>query len=240
MSTLGGFVDSAEQVFNVTSSTSGYVDGASQTNLLNQNFVNFYLGDTWRVTSELSLTFGVRWEFHSVPDETQGLALLPVGGVESVLNPDAVIDFAGSTNGRPFFNNDGNNFAPNVGLAWQITDKTVVRAGYGLNYVVDNNLTTVLNALRGNDGLAQTVNLRDSAARSAAAGWLPFRSPSQDSPERARRHLGRCHRGPLHDRSRLANPYVQQWNIGLQHQIMPDTAVELRYVGTTASNSAAP
>ena len=232
LSTLGGFVDSAEQVFNVTSSTSGYVDGASQTNLLTQNFVNFYLGDTWRVTSELSLTFGVRWEFHSVPDETQGLALLPVGGVESVLNPDAVIDFAGSTNGRPFFNNDGNNFAPNVGLAWQITDKTVVRAGYGLNYVVDNNLTTVLNALRGNDGLAQTVNLPGLSGTVSGGGLAPIPEPEFRIPRSARD-------GILADATAalftidpgLRTPYVQQWNIGLQHQIMPDTAVELRYVG---------
>ena len=73
LGTLGGFVDEADQVFNVLSPHSGYVDGGSNTNILTQNFVNFYVGDTWRVTSCLSLNFGVRWEFHSVPDEAQGL-----------------------------------------------------------------------------------------------------------------------------------------------------------------------
>ena len=232
LSTLGGFVDSADQSVQRHLADFGIRRRGLQTNLLTQNFVNLYLADTWRATSKLSLTFGVRWEFHSVPDEARGLALLPVGGVEAVLNPDAVVDLAGSTNGRPFFNNDGNNFAPNVGLAWQITDKTVLRAGYGLNYVVDNNLTTVLNALRGNDGLSQTVNLAGTqrhGQRRRAGSHSGARV--QDSADRARRHPGGPHRGPLHDRSRHANPYVQQWNIGLQHQIMPDTAVELRYVG---------
>ena len=232
LGTLGGFVDSADQQFNVTSTTSGFVDGASQTNIITQNFVNFYLGDTWRVTPDLSLTLGARWEFHSVPDETQGLALLPVGGVEAVLDPDALIDFAGSTNGRPFFRNDGNNFAPHIGLAWQITDKTVFRAGYGLNYVVDNNLTTVLNALRGNDGLTQAVSLPGLSGAISGSGLVPIPTPEFSIPRSARD-------GILADPTaavftidpNLRTPYVQQWNIGLQHTLMQDTAIELRYVG---------
>jgi hypothetical protein len=232
LSTLGGFVDEANQSFNVTSPTSGFVDAASQTSLLNQNFVNLYLADTWRVTSRLSLTLGVRWEFHSVPDEVNGLALLPVGGVDAVLNPDAVVDLAGATNGRPFFNNDGNNFAPNVGLAWQITDKTVLRAGYGLNYVVDNNLTTVLNALRANDGLSQSVNLVGLSGTVSGGGLVPIPVPEFRIPRTARD-------GILNDPFAaiftidpgMRTPYVQQWNLGVQHELMQDTAVELRYVG---------
>ncbi len=232
LSTLGGFVDEANQQFNVTSPTSGFVDGASQTSLLTQNFVNLYLSDTWRATSKLSLTFGVRWEFHSVPDEVNGLALLPVGGVDAVLNPDAVIDLAGATNGRPFFNNDGNNFAPNVGLAWQITDKTVLRGGYGLNYVVDNNLTTVLNALRGNDGLSQTVSLPGLSGTVSGGGLVPIPEPEFMIPRTARDGILADPTAALFTIDPgMRTPYVQQWNIGLQHQIMPDTAVELRYVG---------
>ncbi len=232
LGTLGGFVDEAEQVFNVLSPHSGYVDGGSQTNILTQNFVNFYLGDTWRVTPDLSLTFGVRWEFHSVPDETQGLALLPVGGIESVLDPEAVIDLAGSTNGRSFFNNDGNNFAPNMGLAWQVSDRTVLRAGYGLNYVVDNNLTTVLNALRGNDGLSQTVAFSGISGTVSGEGLVPIPTPEFRIPRTARDGiLANATAAVFTIDPNLRTPYVQQWTIGLQHRIMRDTAVELRYVG---------
>ena len=234
LGTLGGFVDSAEQVFNANSPFSGFVDGASNTNLLTQNFVNFYLGDTWRVTRCLSLNFGFRWEFHSVPDEAKGLALLPVGGVEAVLDPDAVIDLAGSTNGRPFYNNDGNNFSPNIGIAWQPGpgNRTVVRAGYGINYVVDNGLTTVLNALRGNAGLTQTVALSGLSGTVSGGGLVPIPVPEFRIPRTARD-------GILSDSTAaiftidpgMRTPYVQQWNIGVQHKLMQDTAVELRYVG---------
>ena len=163
-----------------------------------------------------------------------------MGGVESVLDPEAVIDLAGSTNGRPFFNNDGNNFSPNIGMAWQIwqdgghggRSRTVLRAGYGINYVVDNSLTTVLNALRGNDGLSQTVALTGLSGTVSGGGLVPIPVPEFRIPRTARD-------GILADSAaaiftidpNLRTPYVQQWNIGLQHRIVQDTAVELRYVG---------
>ena len=229
---LGGVVDTAEQRFNVTSPASGYVDEASQTNVLNQNFLTFYLGDTWRLTPDLTLSSGFRWEFHSVPDETQGLALLPVGGIESVLDPEAIIDFAGAANGRPFFNADRNNFAPSIGLAWRVSDNTVLRGSYGLNYVIDNNFTTVLNALRGNDGLSQLISVPGIRGTVSGDGLLSIPTPEFKIPRTARD-------GILADPTaaiftidpNLRTPYVQQWNIGVQHEIMQNTAVELRYVG---------
>lgn len=234
LGTLGGFIDSADQTFNAASPFSGYVDGASNTNLLTQNFVNFYLGDTWRITRCLSLNLGFRWEYHSVPDEAKGLALLPVGGWEAVLDPDAVVDLAGSTNGRPFYTGDGNNFAPNIGIAFQPGPghKTVIRAGYGINYVVDNGLTTVLNALRGNDGLSQTVALSGLSGTVSGGGLVPIPVPEFRIPRTARDGILADSQAALFTIDPgMRTPYVQQWNLGVQHRLMRDTAVELRYVG---------
>ncbi len=228
---LGGFVDEASQTFNVDSTTSGFVDGATTRRITQQNFLNFYAGDNWRITPDLSLSFGLRWEFHGVPDETQGLALLPVGGVDDILDPNAVVDLAGATNGRPFYDRDLNNFAPNVGLAWQLGDNTVLRAGYGLNYVVDNIITTVRNALSANDGLSQGVTL-SGLAGTVSGGLPPIPEPEFKIPRTARD-------GILADPTAaiftidpdLRTPYVQQWNVGFQHMILPDTAFEIRYLG---------
>ena len=232
LATLGGFVDEVSQRFNVSSPTSGYVDGATERRILNQHFVNFYLGDAWRVTPEISLTFGLRWEFHSVPDEAQGLALLPVGGVASVLDPDAAVDFAGSMHGRPFFNTDRNNFAPNIGWAWQISSGTVLRGGYGLNHVIDNSITTVDNALSGNDGLSQLVVLPGLSGTVSGGGLVPVSEPEFKIPRTARDGILADSQFALFTIDpNFRTPYVQQWNIGLQHRILPDTAVELRYVG---------
>ena len=232
LATLGGFVGEANQRFNVSSPTSGFVDGATERRILNQHFVNLYVGDTWRVTPEISLGFGLRWEFHSVPDEAQGLALLPVGGVASVLDPDAVVDFAGSMHGRPFFNSDRNNFAPNIGWAWQISSGTVLRGGYGLNYVIDNSIATVDNAVSANEGLSQFVVLQGLSGTVSGGGLVPVSEPEFKVPRTARDGILADSTAALFTIDpNFRTPYVQQWNIGLQHRILPDTAVELRYVG---------
>ena len=237
LATLGGVVDEAYRTFNVISQTSGFVDGATERRILSQSFVNLYAGDTWRITPETSVTFGLRWELHAVPDETQGLALLPVGGVEAVLDPNAVVDFAGSVNGRPFFNADRNNFAPNIGVARQLTDKTVLRAGYALNYVIDNNMTTVSNTLGANDGLSQTVVLPGIGGTVSGAGLVPVEVPEFKVPRTARDGILADSTAALFTFDPdLRTPYVQQWNVGLQHQLLADTAVEVRYVGNRGTD----
>ncbi len=237
LATLGGVVDEAYRTFNVVSQTSGYVDGATERRILGQNFVNLYAGDTWRITPETSLTLGLRWELHAVPDERQGLALLPVGGAEAVLDPDAVVDFAGSANGRPFFNSDRNNFAPNIGMARQLTDKLVLRAGYARNYVLDNNMTTVSNALGANDGLRQTVVLPGVGGTVSGGGLVPVEAPAFNIPRTARDGILADSTAALFTFDPdLRTPYVQQWNVGLQYQLLPDTAVEVRYVGNRGND----
>ena len=234
---LGGFVDEASRTVNVVSKTSGFVDGATERRILSQNFLNLYAGDTWRVDPSTSVTVGLRWEWHSVPDETQGLALLPVGGVDAVLDPDAIVDFAGSVNGRPFFTSDWNNFAPNVGIARQLTDTIVVRGGYALNYVLDNTLTTVSNAINANEGLSQTVVLPGLSGTVSSGGLVPVETPAFNIPRTARD-------GILIDSTAalftfdpdLRTPYVQQWNAGVQYQVLPGTAVEVRYVGNRGTD----
>ena len=232
LATLGGIVNAVDQTFNVLSTTSGFVDGATARRILTQDFYHLYAGDTWRLAPDTSLTLGVRWEFHSVPDATQGLALLPVGGVEAVLDPDAVVDFAGSSNGRPFFNNDWNNFAPNVGVARQLTDKLVLRGGYSLNYVLDNNLSTASNAVDANEGLSQTILLRGFHGTVSGGGLVPVPQPEFRIPRTARDGILADPTAALFTFDPdMRTPFVQQWNAGLQYQIRPDTTVEVRYVG---------
>ena len=237
LGTLGGFVDEASRTFNVVSRTSGFVDGATQRRVFSQNFFNFYAGDTWRIAPHTSLTFGLRWELHTVPDETQGLALLPVGGTEAVLDPNAVVDFAGTAAGRPFFNSDRNNFAPNIGVARQLSDKLVVRAGYALNYVLDNNMTTVDNAVSGNAGLSQTIVLPGVGGTVSSQGLVPVEAPEFKVPRTARDGILADSTAALFTFDPdLRTPYVQQWNVGLQYQLLSDTAVEVRYVGNRGND----
>lgn len=99
----------------------------------------FYAGfvqDDWKLTPHLTLNLGLRWEatlgsYYPNPDEqTVARYLLPefygAGVTEGIQFP--------KNSGDCGCQNDYNNFAPRLGLAWKVNEKTVVRAGAGIYF----------------------------------------------------------------------------------------------------------
>src|SRR2546422_740616 len=83
----------------------------------------FYLQDDYRVTSNLTLNLGARYEFFTVPKDKNGLdAYLP----DVRTSPDVVL-------GGPFVNPSLKNVAPRVGFAWDVggDGRTAIRGGGG-------------------------------------------------------------------------------------------------------------
>jgi hypothetical protein len=234
LSLLGGYVDEAAQSFNVKDRTSGFVDGQTESRIFSQPFFSLYAGDTWRMKPNLTVNIGLRWEYHGRPNETRGLALLPLNGSADVLNPNAIFNFAGSGTGRDFYHRDMNNFAPSVGLAWRPFDQrtTVIRAGYSISYVNDNNFTSARNAVSGNDGLTQNVVLTGLSGTVSSGGITPVPEPEFMVPRTLRDNIDLDPTaGVFAIKNSLRTPYIQQWNLSIQHEIFRDTALEVRYVG---------
>ena len=117
---------------------SGNTTGAKNYSSYSQTFGNpvadytikeysWYLQDQWKVSPRLTATLGLRWDKSSVPH-------FPV------VNPDFPQ--------TGYIHTPSNNFAPRIGLAYRINDKSVVRAGYGMYYarmlggLIDNLWTT--------------------------------------------------------------------------------------------------
>jgi hypothetical protein len=229
---LTGSVESGTQTFNAATPTSGFVPGQIQQNKFRNWNLGAYVGDSYRFRENLTINLGLRYEFISVPKDITGLTLLPRGGVEAVLDPNAVVDFA-SGGGRPFFNNDFNNFAPTVSFAWDPfrDGKTSIRGGYGISYVIDNNITTLQNAAAfGNDGLSTTITDNEVSGNISAPSVIA--APTFQVPRSTRLSFEENPVSALFTIDpNLRTPYVQQWNIGIERELFRNTAFEVRYVG---------
>jgi len=99
-----------------------------------QDRLAFYVQDQWRVNSKLSLTLGIRWEYFSPTySEDSGRE------VNFDLTTGEMV-FAGLGNINKYAGVQPNhlNFAPRVGIAYTMTPKTIVRAGFGRSYAINS------------------------------------------------------------------------------------------------------
>jgi hypothetical protein len=234
LATLGGFIDSYTQTFNVTSRTSGFVDRAPFVRNFGQNNWSFYVVDKWRIKPRLTLTLGLRYELPSVVDERDSLELSPVinGSVASTLLSNATFDFAGSSAGRPWYHRYNKEFAPNIGLAWDVfgDGRTALRAAYSMNWVNDNAILAPESILLANAGLQGTA--ADTSLNNRLSGGIPkITAPAFQVPRTLSDNFDIdpfTTIGAIDPN--LRRPYVQQYSVGIQHQ-WRQTLFEARYVG---------
>jgi outer membrane receptor protein involved in Fe transport len=94
--------------------------------------MHFYGQDTYKVTPRLTLNFGLRYEYQAPFTEA--------GNNVSNYDPktDSVLLGGRGSNSAGLVNSRWNDFAPRVGFAYQITPKTVLRAGWGIFYSPEN------------------------------------------------------------------------------------------------------
>lgn len=121
--------------------TSGNVLIRNWKNVAAQSFYHgFYFQDDWRITKKLTLNLGVRYDVDLPRTERYDRmnwfdpsAVSPLSGrVPGLGELRGGVRFVGvDGNPRTQFQKDLNNFAPRIGLAYQLDSKTVIRAAYG-------------------------------------------------------------------------------------------------------------
>jgi hypothetical protein len=238
LATLGGYIDNAGQTFNVTNRTSGFVPGAGTVRNFRLADYAIYAQDNWKLRPRLTATVGVRWVMPAVADERNSLELLPVvqnnNPVQTLLS-NATLNYAGSSAGTPWYKRDWKDFAPNVGLAWDVfgNGKTAFRAGYSIFYVNDQGIVAPETMAETNSGLTGLSNLVDLSNR-VSAGLPAIPVPTFQVPLTV---AGNYANNPLNTVGlidpNLKTPYVQQWSVGIQQEFK-HTVFEARYVGNHA------
>jgi hypothetical protein len=171
-----GLLGSASQTLNVSSPTSGFVPGYTRLRTVQEKDLALFASDQWRFRSNLTLSYGVRWDYMGVPTVPNGLAIQPkysdlygVSGFGNLFKPTATpgsqttgvatLNFVSGQTGIPLYKNDWNNFAPFVGVAYSPAfksgpfhfifgdeGKSSIRAGYSVSYLHDG-ITTFTNLL---------------------------------------------------------------------------------------------
>lgn len=263
---LGGFVAGANQTFNATSTTSGFVQGAQRKRNLEFENYSLYIADSWRTSPRLTLNFGLRYELFTPVKERDRLGLEPVipegaDPIAAILNPNGTYDFVGTNaGGNKFFKTDKNNFAPNFSFAWSPNFKnnflgslfpgegrTVIRGGYKISFVNDEFIRGADNAISGNLGLTQTQSGRDPGntalttlnGRLGNAASLPvFPTLTFQVPRTfAQNNALAGNFGTVFAIDPdLKVPMTQEFNIGFQREIGFQTVFEARFVHARSDN----
>ena len=153
------------------------------------------------------------------------------GNAPLTLTSNAIIDFVPD----PLYKRDLNNFAPNVGLAWDPfgDGKTSVRAGYSVSFANDNLINNIPNTIYFgvNNGLSTAQSVGNLKAFANSAPAIP--APAFAIPRTSLDNYNASPSSPpaqgLIDPN-LATPYVQQWNLSVQREVK-GFVFEGRYVG---------
>jgi hypothetical protein len=216
-----------------------------------------FLQDDWKLSRKLTLNFGLRWDYDSPTTErfdrtANGFAFGASSPVELAAranyarNPIAEVPFDqfrvqggllfANLGGQPrgLLDRELNNIAPRVGLAYQATSKTVVRAGYGLFF-----------AAMGSDridssqpGFSQSTSLEptlDNGVTWRATMANPFpdglKQPAGASQGLAT-YLGQ---GVTVVNSKLRSAYTQRFSVNIQQLLPRRFLLDVGYMGNVSS-----
>jgi hypothetical protein len=202
----------------------GQRSSGSTTYYGNQNAIYWYVDDTWRMTSHLTLSLGLRYEYTTIPLGEQRQSLNKVADTPSVIIPQVGSPLIFDAPRAP-----KNDFAPRIGIAYSpgTSGNTSIRAGFGMAYdtlydnigilavppqigATNNEQTAVpvpnflgAGGLSGGGSGITILNRADAIA--ATSSWIP---------------------------PNVKYPYSINWNLGVQHSFGKNYTAEVNYVGT--------
>ncbi len=174
----------------------------------------FFVQDKWQVSRKLTLNYGLRYELPTVAYTVNGNA------TELNATQTAIV---GGTPGFHFTNPQHSDWAPRLGFAYRIDDKTVFRGGGGIYY--NPNQTNSYTFLSNNPPFATILNCTWSASLTPVSLNAPFASAGV-CPTSAT--AGTIATDPWNQPTARMN----QWSASLDRQLWSGGGLELGYLGS--------
>jgi len=181
--------------------------------------LGIFAQDTWRLTTRLALTYGLRWDVDFAPSSTP--SLLAVTGFDL----SDLSNLALAPAGTPPFKTTYGNFAPRLGVAYQLRKsqawQTALRGGFGVFYdlatsELGNNISQLsypfgtLSLIFGGSYPLSPANAAPPAITSASLASSNLFAPDPD----------------------LKLPYTLQWNIALEQALGSQQTISASYIGS--------
>ncbi len=240
----------ADLMLGYLSGVSGYVPGplSPTTTAGNpQTHVYHYIGpyfeDNWKLTSKLSINYGLRYDFRAATYEVHNhffwLDTQNANGGLCYADPTLTTDGVapGGTPGDPILRYCGsvpraapkNPFAPRLAINYRLDNKTVLSAGYGIFYAGYEG--------REIDDSADIYPYSIRLALNPAGIGDPVADPKfSNSIWPAYGNLGPFPTASLSfiaviESENPLNPYVETWTLGVQRELAKNTTLDINYIG---------
>jgi hypothetical protein len=235
-------VDSIE-LEDLTSALLGLVNSQAQTQFytasgarLTNDELNFrqrelglYGQDSWKIRPNLTLTYGMRWEYYGVPFEAHGnlsnLFSDPSGSAPFTFSP------VGPGTGHQLYQSYYRNFEPRFGFAWdpRRNGKTSFRGGIGV--FSDRVYGNLISDARGNPPFQPSLNNTPAFnfGPVAAAQLQNQTAPSPLGASPTVTNLSLIF--PDLFATNIKPPTLVTWNFGVQQQLASGLTLEMNYVG---------
>jgi len=265
LANLAGSIANVQEQYWVNSPTAtnwiSYLDDFLFYRTNHANAWSGYVKDTWKVNSNLTVNLGLRYDFFGAPYMDQGLAGRPNGGqsglfgisgtsfANAMWSPYAnggaltTAQFVGPNSPNPglgVYSNYWKAIGPSIGIAYQlpwIKRTTVIRAGYGINYVGNVDFLTVNTGVGNFPGQTLNTTYTPSTLQTlstiGSSGAVPVTTngaqPFTPVPltNRASTIYGYA--------DNLRTPYIQSYNFSIQHELTPTLTVDFNYIGNKGS-----
>jgi outer membrane receptor protein involved in Fe transport len=182
-----------------------------------QNNNALYFQDNWRLTSKLTMNYGLRWDYFGVVGEKNNLF--------SILDSSGNLVSVGQPGGPSgLYPKDWNNFGPRLSFAYDPFGhgKTVIRAGWGLFYDAFSQdfFAGQLPYNTFNAGPAFNNVAFNYSPNPIVAGQPVFSSSGYAASD------------VFTVDQNLRTPYIQNYNLNVEHQISNGIGIEVGYVGS--------